>query len=92
MSDLCTAPVEVGGVKLKFMEYLKSIFSTDQEIQVVLETLKSIQDSDSEKILVGVDGPQLATGKTTLVRVLREMGIDAVEEHQTYHIALTKRL
>lgn len=62
---------------MNWQEYLKSIM-TDEQIEQLREAMQLKRDFI-------VKGPQLPTGKSTLVQVLRALGYHAVEQQEWTH-------
>lgn len=82
--------VTVNGKELELSEYFASILPED-EVKELMDVLEAMQNDNSEKQLIMVGGPQIATGKTTLVKILQELGINAIEEYQVYQVELTRK-
>lgn len=66
---------------MKWQEYLKSIM-TDAQIEQLKEALQ-------EGKVIEVTGPQVATGKSTLVQILHCFGYFVFEPHAVESIVLT---
>lgn len=62
---------------MEFKEYLEMVLGK-REKNKLLGALK-------EGLLIVIDGPSGATGKTTLCRVLREHGYNVVEKRHDVH-------
>lgn len=70
---------------MKFDDYLESLLGK-REKNKLKKALKA-------GVLIVIDGPHGATGKTTLFRVLQERGYNVVEkELHTHEVCLTKPL
>lgn len=81
----------VNGKELELPEYFASILP-EEEAKELMDVLEAMYQEDSEKQLILVGGPHMATGKTTLVKALQELGFPAIEEYQVYKVDLTREL
>ena len=70
--------------KMTGWQYLKSVL-TEEQLQVV-------RFAQKYGFTIIVSGPQGPTGKTTVTRILRRLGIDACEKYLTIEIKVDKPL
>ena len=78
------------GIPDNFHAYLQTIISKKDAADLV-SAIESIKNGGDIQLIV-VGGPKRPTGKSTLVDMLRLMGVNAVEEYQIHRVELTRDL